>query len=329
MGSVPPTIPASTGAPPRRTADPHCARSRLAVAAAGLMMAACPGAGLAWGDEGHEIIARIADHYLEPPVRAKVAALLAADTTSLTRDTGMAAEAAWADKFRDSDRNADQVRYRRTRAWHYIDIELDRPQDGVACSPRAALPRGTPASLGPAQACIVDKIVQFLRELHGTAAAPEERRLALQFLLHLVGDLHQPLHAADDHDHGGNDVMVESAGHRRGSLHHYWDTVFVEDLGRDAGEVAARLIGEISAAQRRRLRSGNPADWARQSFEVARIEVYGRLPGGRAAGAKPGPRAALELELDDAYTAGADRAVAVQLERAGVRLAQILNDDLR
>jgi hypothetical protein len=91
--------------------------------------------------------------------------------------------------------------------------------------------------------------------------------------------------------------------------------------------VAARLIGEISAAQRRRLRSGNPADWARQSFEVARIEVYGRLPGGRAAGAKPGPRAA--LELDDAYTAGADRAVAVQLERAGVRLAQILNDDLR
>jgi len=134
MGSVPPTIPASTGAPPRRTADPHCARSRLAVAAAGLMMAACPGAGLAWGDEGHEIIARIADHYLEPPVRAKVAALLAADTTSLTRDTGMAAEAAWADKFRDSDRNADQVRYRRTRAWHYIDIELDRPQDGVACS---------------------------------------------------------------------------------------------------------------------------------------------------------------------------------------------------
>ena len=96
MGSVPPTIPASTGAPPRRTADPHCARSRLAVAAAGLMMAACPGAGLAWGDEGHEIIARIADHYLEPPVRAKVAALLAADTTSLTRDTGMAAEAAWA-----------------------------------------------------------------------------------------------------------------------------------------------------------------------------------------------------------------------------------------
>jgi hypothetical protein len=291
------------------------------------MMAACPAAGLAWGDEGHEIIARIADRYLEPPVRAKVAAMLAADATSLTRDTGMAAEATWADKFRDSDRNADQARYRQTQAWHYIDIELDRPQDGVACSPRADLPRGTPASLGPAQDCIVDKILQFRRELHSTATAPEERRLALQFLLHLVGDLHQPLHAADNHDHGGNDVTVESAGHRRGNLHHYWDTVFVEDLGRDAGEVAARLSGEISATQRRRWKSGSPADWARQSFEVARIQVYGKLPRGRAAGAHPEPGAA--LELDEAYTAGADKVVAVQLERAGVRLAQILNEDLR
>ena len=286
MCSVPPTIRASTGAPPsRRRAGPRCARSRLAVAAAGLMMAACPGAGWAWGDEGHEIIARIADHYLEPPARAKVAAMLAADATSLTRDTGMAAEATWADKFRDSDRNGDQVRYRQTRAWHYIDIELDRPRDGVACSPRAGLPRGTPASRGPAQDCILDKIDQFRRELRGAATAPEERRLALQFLLHLVGDLHQPLHAADNHDHGGNDVMVESAGHRRGNLHHYWDTVFVEDLGRDAGEVAARLVGEISATQRRRWRSGSPADWARQSFEVARTQVYGKLPRSRAAGA--------------------------------------------
>jgi hypothetical protein len=82
----------------------------------------CPVSGFSWGDEGHEIIALIADHYLTPAVRSQVASLLDGETTGLTRGTGMAAGATWADKFRDSDRNAGQVHYRETQAWHYIDI---------------------------------------------------------------------------------------------------------------------------------------------------------------------------------------------------------------
>jgi hypothetical protein len=283
-----------------------------------------PVAGFSWGDEGHEIIARIADLYLEPAVRTKVAWLLAGDASGLTRSTDMAAEATWADKFRDSDRNSSQSHYRQTQAWHYIDIELDRPDADAACLRHPALPAGTPASQGPAQDCIVDKIEQFRRELHDTATAPQERRLALQFLLHLIGDLHQPLHAANHHDHGGNDVRVATAGTRAGTLHHYWDTVFVERLGTHADEVAVRLTAAITARQRSAWSSGSPADWARQSFDVARTHAYADLLESEARRRDGGP-----LLLGERYQAGAEAAVTLQLQRAGVRLARLLNAALR
>ena len=72
------------------------------------------------------------------------------------------------------------------------------------------MPPGILASHGPADACIVDKIDQFEAELANPETAPEERLVALKFLLYLVGDVHQPLHATDDHDAGG-----KAGGRRR------------------------------------------------------------------------------------------------------------------
>ena len=72
----------------------------------------------AWGDEGHEIISLIAEHYLEPAVLAKVSTLLAADTDTLT-DHDIASEATWADKYRDSHRDTTKIRYQATRQWHF------------------------------------------------------------------------------------------------------------------------------------------------------------------------------------------------------------------
>src|ERR1700756_3213708 len=77
----------------------------------------------AWGDEGHEIIALIAERYLDPAVRDKVAMLLAADTDTLTAHD-IASEATWADKYRDSDRNTTKARYEATWRWHFVDIEI-------------------------------------------------------------------------------------------------------------------------------------------------------------------------------------------------------------
>ena len=105
-----------------------------------------------------------------------------------------------------------------------------------------------------------------------------EQLVALKFLLHFVGDLHQPLHASDDHDSGGNKKLVAAAGLNSGNLHHYWDVEFVERLGTDPRQVAATLIGQISEPQRKEWSSGTPADWAMEAFALARSDAYGLLP---------------------------------------------------
>jgi len=243
----------------------------------------------AWGDEGHEIIALIADQYLRPEVRERVDSLLATDRTGLTANRGIAAESTWADRYRTLHRD--------TADWHYTDIEIDnsRPEHGQ----------------------LLAKIDQFRAELADPAASPGEHLLALQFLLHLVGDLHQPLHAADNHDHGGNETQVLALGERRASLHHYWDEVFVRNLGDDAQAVSQRLVAGITPAERAAAARGTPASWAMESFAIARVEAYGLLP--------PAGPYAVRL-LDQGYVREATVTVQHQLQRAGVRLAQVLNE---
>jgi hypothetical protein len=241
------------------------------------VMLANPSPAFAWGDEGHKVIALIAEHYLDPTVRAKMATLLAADTDTLTGHD-IAGEATWADKYRDSDRDTTKTRYEATWRWHFVDIELAEPDLASVCFGHPALPAGVPVSQGPPRACVVDKIDQFAAELADPAIGASEQLLALKFLLHFVGDLHQPLHAADDHDAGGNKKLVTGEGLHSSNLHHYWDVEFVERLGTDPRQVAASLIGQISDPQRQEWSSGIPADWAMEVFAIAQSDAYGLLP---------------------------------------------------
>ncbi|HLZ98169.1 MAG TPA: S1/P1 nuclease, partial [Steroidobacteraceae bacterium] len=140
-------------------------RPHIAIGLAALMVLLLPATALCWGDEGHEIIGLIAEHYLEPAVRTRVVAILARDSSGLTRGTGIAEEATWADKFRDSDRDTTRRHYLETREWHFVDLEIDRPDPEEACFRHPPLPAGTAASEGPADDCILDKIDQFRREL--------------------------------------------------------------------------------------------------------------------------------------------------------------------
>ena len=269
-----------------------------------------------WGDEGHEVIGLIADHYLESAVRAKVNTILAGDLTGLTRSTQIDQEATWADKFRDSDRNTTKVHYNQTRNWHFVDLELEGPDLQTACFGRPALSKSTPASLGPADDCVVDKIDEFTAELTSSATSQQERLLALEFLLHFVGDIHQPLHASDDHDRGGNLKIVSAPGIASNNLHHDWDTEFVARLGGNATDVAQQLITNITDAQRAQWASGTAADWAGESFTVAKDHSYGLLP------PPDGPN---HYQLSAAYISDATIVTRQQLSKAGVRLAFLLN----
>jgi hypothetical protein len=271
----------------------------------------------AWGDEGHEIIALIADHYLDAAVRSRAQQLLAGDTTHLTA-TDFANESTWADRYRDSDRDTTRTHYRHTRNWHYVNLELTRPDLTRACFGRPP-PHG-PASQAASRACVVDKLEQFKNELGDPATPERERRQALQFVLHLVGDLHQPLHASDDHDEGGSRKSVAGVHPGTTSLHAAWDTDFVQRLGGDPQMVARSLAARITSAQRASWARGDAGEWALETFEVAREHAYGRLPAPDADGV---------YHLSSDYGLDAVAVTAEQLSRAGVRLAFVLNQALR
>jgi hypothetical protein len=234
-------------------------------------------------------------------------------TDSLTGHD-IASAATWADKYRDANINGSRDR---TRQWHFIDIEIGAPNLDAACFNHPPIPAGGTASNGDPADCVVDKIQQFAAELQNPMTDPEEQIAALKFVLHFVGDLHQPLHAADDnHDRGGNNKRVSAAGFRAGNLHHFWDTEFVEQLGPDAKRIASDLIGHISKDQEKEWAAGEPSAWAQESFQVAKDDVYGQLPASNARGS---------FRLSDEYVTDAVQDVSLQLSKAGVRLAFVLN----
>jgi hypothetical protein len=280
------------------------------------MLAALPHKAAAWGDDGHKVVALIAEHYLTPTAKKQVDTMLAADTDNLTRHD-IANEATWADRYRDVNHRKDN--YDATKRWHFVDLEITDPDMKVACFGRQSLPPGTLASNGDKMACVVDKVNQFAAELEAPGTDAEERLVALKFLLHFVGDMHQPLHASDNHDNGGNSVkvMIDGFDHKaKDNLHGYWDTQFVEALGRPPAALAKQLLARITPEQEAEWKQGTPDDWAMEAFNVAYDDAYGQPPLSGAA------------HLDAAYVERAKRDVMLQLSRAGVRLAAVLNKAL-
>lgn len=270
----------------------------------------------AWADDGHQVTGLIAERLLTPATKAAVNALLAGDDTGLVNGTDLAIQTTWADKYRESDRRGERTRYEATSEWHFVDMQIDAPDMPSACYGFPVLAAGTPASAGVAKDCIVGKLEQFIAELRAPVTSEAERRRALQFVLHLVGDIHQPLHAADNHDRGGNDKWIVSPAPRRADLHYYWDTWYVRQLGGTPADIAALLSSRLSAAQQRALASGTPREWALETFAIGRERVYGALPA---------PQADGNYVLPFSVTSTATDLAAQQLLRAGVRLAMVLN----
>jgi len=281
---------------------------RLILSALLAAAAVMPTSALAWGREGHAVIAQIARGYLTPKAAAAVDAMLASDTDTLT-PPDLGARASWADAWRKD--------HRETTEWHFVDTELDHPDLAAACFGFPA--SATPASAGPEKDCVVGRIDAFARELADPKTDAAERLLALKFVLHFVGDLHQPLHAADNQDRGGNCVPLALGGPRTVNLHSYWDTVGVEAIDPDADRLARTLAAEITPAQRKLWEQGDARTWALESFAIAKTSVY-------TVGSKPGCATdTAPVALPEGYGDTAKAVVAEQLKKAGVRLALELN----
>lgn len=243
---------------------------------------------LAWGPAGHEVVALIALRELTPAARGQVGRLLGAPAV-------MVQDSNWADEIRDQRRD--------TGRWHFVDIPLEAP----GYDPRRDC---------PTQDCVVAQIENDRRILSNPRMSRAARAEALRFLIHFVADAHQPLHAEDNDDKGGNDVRVY-LGRRRESLHRVWDSEVVQSLGREPEEVADRIERSISAAERQAWTSGSPAQWANEAHAIARDRIYPPLQNRR------------ELRLPRDYAQAQADLARVQLAKAGVRLAWLINAALK
>lgn len=248
---------------------------------------------LAWGREGHQVIAMIAENHLSPAAAARVAALL-----QVERGTSLADISNWADAYRDT--------HPETASWHFVDIPVGEQHYNAKrdC---------------PGNNCVVAKIYEMANYLRNPKTPLDGQVMALKYLVHFVGDIHQPLHCADHNDQGGNRVrIVLGRGQPILSLHSLWDNDLVAMIGgHDAKALADQLDAKISADDIKSwLGLQRPEEWANESHEVAVSKAYGALPTATAGRA---------ILVDQAYIDAAALAVGRQLEAAGIRLASTLN----
>jgi len=208
----------------------------------------------AWGPRGHQVVAHIAAMNLTPKARAQVANLLGGEAEAM-----MVLSANWADEIRDARPQ--------TGPWHYVNLRI-----GGDLRYRAARDC-------PREACVVAQIARAEAVLRGTAPRAQKQE-ALKYLIHLVGDIQQPLHAADNGDRGGNRVQMRWRGQRI-TLHHFWDDELVALSGRDPRAIARAIDAATPRAQKAQWGTGTPAAWAERSAAVARDVIYpqaGRAP---------------------------------------------------
>jgi hypothetical protein len=256
---------------------------RLALA---LAAAACFGFGaapaLAWGRTGHRVIAKIADDGLSAQARANVRLLLGSESLDEA--------ATWPDDMR-----ADPAPFwqKTSTPWHYVTVP------------------GTDYDVAPAEGDAVTALRQFRATLRDPAAPLEARRTALRFIVHLVGDLHQPLHAGNGTDKGANEVKVTFAG-RPTNLHSVWDSGLVDDEQLSFTEFAERLERRTAPEEVIQWSDTDPLHWIHESVAI-RNTIY--------------PQGTSDLGWDYIYKSRpiVDR----RLAQAGVRLAAYLNDIFR
>ena len=294
-------------------------------------------ASLAWGPEGHRVIALLADRLLQqsdPGARAKILAVLATDKGSRLTKSDIASEANWADVLREKSEEARSA----TSAWHSTRLKAENPDLALACFGRKPLPEFYPASRGPRDNCSVDKIEQFWAELKNSETSPGERLAALQFLLNLVGDLHDPLHAidlGDRADQGGSCIALQIGAKPPVRLSTYWGEILVaEAAGPDPAKGASRIAATLPAAESQKWAEGTPEAWAQESHEIAKTMTY-NFAAEQPSGKHSFPLGKGQVESCrsvDLYRVGPDyetKALATvkqQLAKAGVRLARILRD---
>lgn len=279
--------------------------SQLIIAALLLVLPATRAA--AWGSEGHRIVAALAYDRLTPRARETVDTLIAHSAEQGTPSCPVATlmdAATWPDCVRPLHQRFDYL-----AAMHYEDVPLCETPPKVRYCPDGK--------------CITEETKRAISILKDAARSPADRLQALEEIAHFVGDMHQPLHAMDNGDRGGNLVQVTVQG-RATNLHHVWDVEVLENAVGTSEAAAETVLRPLIAANARQWSGGRIDDWLAESHGLARTYVYPSLVQPPMCGQPAPPQA-----ITPAYLDGAAPIVRQQLAKAAIRLAKVLNQTLK
>jgi hypothetical protein len=261
-----------------------------------LALASLCGNAQAWSDPGHKIICEIAFRLAQQDTRAAIRRLLESDTEFKT--------------FADSCVFPDhpfrgQPRIRASE--HYIN--LPRNSKGLASD-----------QCPKADKCVLTAILNDTKVLSSKTAADADRLIALKSLGHWVGDVHQPLHVSFEEDRGGNNIKVN--GQCSGNLHATWDNCLVQyAVGPDVSDAVTELLESITPELQTRWTASGPRDWANESFAISEAVKTGYcVVHGESCDMPAG-----NVTISPGYLDANEPVVKEQLQKAGVRLARILD----
>ena len=234
-----------------------------------------------WGQKGHDVTAAIAEQHLTRKAAKRIHRILDGQSPIYWSN--------WMD-------NASHTpQYAVTKTWHYLNIE-----GGQSFDEARRIPEGD----------VLSAVTQIVDRLKAGGLSPQEEAVDLKMLIHLVGDMHCPMHLGHLSDLGGNRHAVSFFGQPT-NLHSVWDTDLPEAGHRWSYSEWVEQLDRLPKSTRRELSSGSPADWARETHTVC-TKVYDATPVGS------------EISYD--YVARFTPTVEQQLLKAGLRLARLLNE---
>lgn len=260
-------------------------KARSFIAAAAIAFAVAPAPAFAWGKTGHRVVAAIADAQLSGLAKAHVKQILG-QAESLDE------AANWPDEMRS---HPSPFWQKTSTPWHYVTLN------------------GIIYDEAPPEGDALAALNKYSATLRDPSASFAEKQLALRFIVHLVGDLHQPLHVGKCCDRGGNDVKVKWFG-RDLNLHSVWDSALVDEQQLSFTEMTAKLQRHTSSADVIAWWDINPRDWISESAQI-RETIYPR----------PSDDPKKPPELSYSYVYQNTPIVERRLKQAGVRLAAYLN----
>lgn len=233
-----------------------------------------------WGQNGHRATGKIAENYLTKKAKRNIDKLL--------KGKSLAFVSTYADEIK-SDR-----KYNSYSVWHYVNMGLDETYEASVKNPEGDLVFG------------IDTCIKVLKN---EQSSEEDKVFHLKMLIHLIGDLHQPMHIGTKEDKGGNDIQVQWFGQGT-NLHSVWDTKMIEDYNMGYMELVdnADYLSKMQVAS---LQKGTVVDWVNEVHQKTK-EVYSSVKVGE--------------KLSYRYSYLYLETVRTQLQKGGIRLAKVLNE---